>query len=164
MSTLLGTYLLVIGFLLITSVYLDRVGNRLRLPGVLLVLLLGLLTHNEVHVGSQTPPLLSLPRPLIWRRLRWVLCCFRPVSAPTGNRCAACPGLRLALLGSTLTALLLMVVLQKLPFEFLSISHGWAMTLFVGAMVCSTDASAVISVLRPQAGQFPPTVAGFAGV
>ena len=47
MSTLLGTYLLVIGFLLITSVYLDRVGNRLRLPGVLLVLLLGrLLTHN----------------------------------------------------------------------------------------------------------------------
>ena len=62
MSTLLGTYLLVIGFLLITSVYLDRVGNRLRLPGVLLVLLLGLLTHNEVHVGSQTPPLLSLPQ------------------------------------------------------------------------------------------------------
>ena len=29
------------------------------------------------------------------------------------------------------------------------------MTLFVGAMVCSTDASAVMSVLRPQAGQFP---------
>ena len=46
MSILLGTYLLVIGFLLITSVYLDRVGNRLQLPGVLLVLLLGLLTHN----------------------------------------------------------------------------------------------------------------------
>ena len=60
MSTLLGTYLVVIGFLLITSVYLDRVGNQLRLPGVLLVLLLGLLTHNEVHVGSDTPPLLSL--------------------------------------------------------------------------------------------------------
>ena len=56
MSTLLGTYLLVIGFLLITSVYLDRVGNRLQLPGVLLVLLLGLLTHNEVQrVGGQTP-------------------------------------------------------------------------------------------------------------
>mgnify|MGYP001173216038 FL=1 len=158
MSTLLGTYLLVIGFLLIISVYLDRVGNRLRLPGVLLVLLLGLLTHNEVHVGGQTPPLLSLAQASDLAQVAVGVVLFQAGISTNWQqmRSVARPGLRLALLGSTLTALLLMLVLQKLPFEFFSISQpSWAMTLFVGAMVCSTDASAVISVLRPQAGQFP---------
>ena len=161
MSTLLGTYLLVIGFLLITSVYLDRVGNRLRLPGVLLVLLLGLLTHNEVHVGGQTPPLLSLAQASDLAQVAVGVVLFQAGISTNWQqmRSVARPGLRLALLGSTLTALLLMLVLQKLPIEFLSVSHAsWAMTLFVGAMVCSTDASAVITVLRPQAGQFPQRV------
>ena len=123
MSTLLGTYLLVIGFLLITSVYLDRVGNRLRLPGVLLVLLLGLLTHNEVHVGGQTPPLLSLPQASDLAQVAVGVVLFQAGISTNWQqmRSVARPGLRLALLGSTLTALLLMVVLQKLPFEFLSI-------------------------------------------
>ena len=158
MSTLLGTYLVVIGFLLITSVYLDRVGNQLRLPGVLLVLLLGLLTHNEVHVGSETPPLLSLADASDLAQVAVAVVLFQAGISTNWQqmRSVAKPGLRLALLGSTITALLLMVVLQKLPFDVFEISHtSWAVTLFVGAMVCSTDASAVFSVLRAQAGQFP---------
>ena len=141
MSTLLGTYLLVIGFLLITSVYLDRVGNRLQLPGCCWCCCSVLLTHNEVHVGSQTPPLLSLPQASGLAQVAVGVVLFQAGISTNWQqmRSVARPGLRLALLGSTLTALLLMVVLQKLPFEFLSIGHAsWAMTLFVGAMVCST--------------------------
>ncbi|MEL0265590.1 MAG: sodium:proton antiporter, partial [Synechococcus sp.] len=137
MSTLLGTYLLVIGFLLITSVYLDRVGNRLQLPGVLLVLLLGLLTHNEVHVGSQTPPLLSLTQASGLAQVAVAVVLFQAGISTNWQqmRSVARPGLRLALLGSTLTALLLMLVLQKLPIEFLSVSHAsWALPLVVGEM------------------------------
>merc|ERR1711939_391936 len=53
------------------------------------------------------------------------------------------PGLRLALVGSLITALLLMLAIHGLQNQSLvPMPHGWGPALFIGAMVCSTDASA----------------------
>ena len=66
------------------------------------------------------------------------------------------PGLRLALIGSLITAWLLMLVIHALPVESLtSVSPGWGPALFIGAMVCSTDASATLATLRPVAKRLP---------
>ena len=66
------------------------------------------------------------------------------------------PSLRLALLGSLLTAGCLSLVVmgfQSLPATAVDVNVPVA--LFVGAMFCSTDASAVLSLLRPLEGRLP---------
>ena len=61
MPDAVANYLVVFGVLLIAGTYLDRIGDRLRVPGVLLVLILGLLTDNDISaLPGETPPLLSL--------------------------------------------------------------------------------------------------------
>jgi hypothetical protein len=66
------------------------------------------------------------------------------------------PSMRLATLGSLLTAAALAVVVvvtQHLPWRHHAL--GVAGALFVGAMFCSTDASAVLSLLRPLRQRLP---------
>jgi CPA1 family monovalent cation:H+ antiporter/cell volume regulation protein A len=66
------------------------------------------------------------------------------------------PACRLATVGSLLTALLITAVvflLGALPVT--DRSPGFAVALFIGAMVCSTDASAVLALLRPLADRLP---------
>ena len=60
MTHQLAIYLLVFGGLLLLAVLLDDLAERIRMPGVLLVLLLGLLIDNQLGSGAGAAPLLSL--------------------------------------------------------------------------------------------------------
>jgi CPA1 family monovalent cation:H+ antiporter/cell volume regulation protein A len=60
------------------------------------------------------------------------------------------PATRLATLGALITALIITAAvlgLGSLPFSHLH--PRLSLALFVGAMVCSTDAYAVLTLLRP---------------
>jgi NhaP-type Na+/H+ and K+/H+ antiporter len=159
LSTTLAIFLAAFGALLLTAGFLDDIAARIRVPGILLVLLLGLLTENHMEsTAGQAPPLLSLAQADQIAQVALVLVLFfgglttnwatmRPVLPPAG---------RLATLGSGLTALLLMAVVLLLGVvPGTSFDANVPMALFVGAMVCSTDASAVLALLRPLANRLP---------
>ena len=159
MSTTLAIFLAVFGGLLLAAGFLDEIAQRVRLPGIVMVLLLGLLTDNRLDVvPGQPPPLLSLDQADQIAQVSLVLVLFfgglttnwremRPVLVPAG---------RLATLGAGLTALLLMGVVQLLgSMPGTDFDPNLPMALFIGAMVCSTDASAVMALLRPLADRLP---------
>ncbi|MEB3235178.1 MAG: cation:proton antiporter [Cyanobacteriota bacterium] len=159
MSSTLALLLTIFGALLLAAGFLDEIAARIRLPGIVLVLLLGLLTDNRVHGGSASgAELLSLDSADQIAQIALVLVLFfgglttnwrqlRPVLVPAG---------RLATLGSGLTALLMMALVLLLgTIPGVQIRPTPAMALFVGAMLCSTDASAVLALLRPLAGRLP---------
>ena len=148
------------GGLLLVSVLLDDLAARIRVPGILMVLLLGLLIENHVGVvGDQQITLLSLNQAQQISQAALVLVLF--FGGLTTNwsavRTVIKPAARLATVGVIITAALI----------------GWAgfglsaasgvgtnpatlpRVLFVGAMVASTDASAVLVLLRPLAGRLP---------
>jgi len=155
----LAVYLAVFGGLLIASSFLDRLAGRLRIPGVLLVLLLGLLTDNNLStLPGSPPPLLSLHRADELAQVAVAVVLFQQGLSTNWQalRAVVQPGLRLATVGSLVTALLLTVAVLGLQLLMPSqLPHGLAPALFIGAMVCSTDASAVMAVLRPLAAQLP---------
>lgn len=159
MSFTLSLLLAVFGALLVVAVLLDDIAARLRVPGILLVLLLGLLTNNDVETLRDGPSqLLSMPQANQISQLALVLVLF--FGGLTSNwrelRGVLRPALRLATIGSLLTALLvtlLVLLLGRLPIT--NVHPGLAVALFIGAMVCSTDASAVMVLLRPLAGHLP---------
>ncbi|MCS5697466.1 cation:proton antiporter [Cyanobium sp. FGCU-52] len=159
MSSSLALYLTVFGALLLVAVLLDDMADRLRMPGILLVLVLGLLSENDIDpVPGGGHRLLSLVQADEIAQLALVLVLF--FGGLTTNwasmRPVLRPAFRLASVGSLLTALLLMglvVGLGALPVGNLNPSISVA--LFVGAMLCSTDASAVMALLRPLAGHLP---------
>lgn len=159
MSFTLSLLLAVFGALLLVAVLLDDIAARLRVPGILLVLLLGLLTNNDIEtLQSGTSQLLSLSQADQISQLALVLVLF--FGGLTSNwqelRGVLRPALRLATVGSLLTALLVMLLvllLGQLPIT--RVHPGLAVALFVGATVCSTDASAVMVLLRPLAGHLP---------
>ncbi|MEB3176294.1 MAG: cation:proton antiporter [Synechococcus sp.] len=159
MTEALASYLLVFGVLLIAASYLDRISERLQLPGVLLVLLLGLLADNNLSaLPGETPPLLSLANAADLAQVAVGVVLFHAGLGTNWRefRGVLRPGLRLALIGSLITAWLLMLVIHALQVETLtSVSPGWGPALFIGAMVCSTDASATLAVLRPVAPRLP---------
>jgi NhaP-type Na+/H+ and K+/H+ antiporter len=159
MSTTLAIFLAVFGGLLLAAGFLDEIAERVRLPGIVMVLLLGLLTDNRLEaVPGQPPPLLSLTQADEIAQVSLVLVLFfgglttnwremRPVLVPAG---------RLATLGAGLTALLLMGVVQLLgSLPGTTFDPNLPLALFVGAMVCSTDATAVLALLRPLADRLP---------
>ena len=159
MDPTLALFLAIFGGLLLAAGFLDDIAARMRVPGILLVLLLGLLTDNRLEtVPGHPPPLLSLAQADQLSQIALVLVLFfgglttqwrhmRAVLAPAG---------RLASIGAGLTAVLLSVVvfgLGTLPFGPGDLTLPLA--LFIGAMVCSTDSSAVMALLRPLAGRLP---------
>jgi NhaP-type Na+/H+ and K+/H+ antiporter len=159
MTTTLAIFLAVFGGLLLAAGFLDEIAERVRLPGIVMVLLLGLLTDNRLEaVPGQPPPLLSLAQADEIAQVSLVLVLFfgglttnwremRPVLVPAG---------RLATLGAGLTALLLMGVVQLLgSLPGTTFDPNLPLALFVGAMVCSTDATAVLALLRPLADRLP---------
>ncbi len=148
------------GGLLLVSVLLDDLAARLRVPGILMVLLLGLLIENHVGVvGDQQITLLSLNQAQQISQASLVLVLFFGglTTNWTAVRGVIKPAARLATVGVVITAALI----------------GWAgfglsaasgagpnpailpQVLFIGAMVASTDASAVLVLLRPLAGRLP---------
>ncbi len=159
MSASLSLLLAVFGALLLVAVLLDDIAARLRMPGILLVLLLGLLTNNDVDSLAGGPgQLLSLAQAGPISQLALVLVLF--FGGLTSNwielRGVLRPALRLATVGSLLTAAMvtvLVLLLSRLPLS--SVHPTLPVALFIGAMFCSTDASAVMVLLRPLAGQLP---------
>jgi len=160
-SSTLALFLAVFGALLLVAVLLDDIAARIRVPGILLVLLLGLLTDNPAEaIPGQAPPLLSLGHADQIAQVALVLVLF--FGGLTTNwrelRPVLQPALRLATLGSLVTALLLtllVLALGSVSLPVFAIPLSLPLALFVGAMVCSTDASAVIALLRPLQNHLP---------
>lgn len=155
----LALSLTLFGGLLLMAVWLDDMAARIRVPGILLVLVLGLLIDNNLSaLPGDSPPLLSLANAEQISQLALVLVLF--FGGLTTNwremRLVVRPAVRLATLGSLLTAALVtayILGLQSLPFSAVPVSL--AVALFIGAMVCSTDASATLGLLRPLVGRLP---------
>ena len=156
----LSLYLVAFGGLLLVSVLLDDLAARVRVPGILMVLLLGLLINNQVDVSSTRElTLLSLDHAQQITQSSLVLVLF--FGGLTTNwsevRGVIRPAARLATIGVLITAALITAV--GIGFDLAR--GGAALTqivprnLFIGAMVASTDASAVLALLRPLQGRLP---------
>ncbi|MBM5797863.1 MAG: sodium:proton antiporter, partial [Cyanobacteria bacterium K_Offshore_0m_m2_072] len=140
MSTTLALLLAIFGALLLTAGFLDDIAARIRVPGILLVLLLGLLTDNPLHPApaSQASALLSLEQADQIGQVALVLVLF--FGGLTTNwhqmRSVLVPAGRLATVGSGLTALLMMalvLLLGRIPGVDVTVTVPLA--LFVGAML-----------------------------
>ncbi len=155
----LALLLVLFGGLLLLALFLDDIASQIRMPGILLVLVLGLLIDNNINPGPGQPaPLLNLAQADQLAQVALVLVLFFGGLAANWQqmRQVLVPSMRLATLGSLLTAgaLALVVVLtQQLPWRHHPL--GLAGALFIGAMFCSTDASAVLSLLRPLRQRLP---------
>lgn len=147
------------GGLLLMAVLLDNMAARIKVPGILLVLVLGLLIDNDLTaLPGQSSPLLSLNRAEQLSQLSLVLVLF--FGGLTTNwgemRMVIRPAMRLATLGSLLMAAAItayVLFLQGLPVSAVHVHLAGA--LFIGAMFCSTDASATLGLLRPLSGRLP---------
>ena len=155
----LALYLMAFGGLLLAAVLLDDLADRVKLPGILLVLALGLLVDNDLRSTSE--PLLSLVRADRITQSALVLVLFFGGLTTNWTRMKSVirPAARLASLGVLLTAGLLTLI----GVGALMAQGKWqvgllAQVLFVGAMLSSTDASAALSLLRPLAGRLPQRV------
>ena len=147
------------GGLLLAAVLLDDLADRVKLPGILLVLALGLLVDNDLRSAGE--PLLSLTRANNITQSALVLVLF--FGGLTTNwgqmRAVIRPAAWLATVGVLITAgLLTLIGIGMLAYE-----GSWDPTLlpkvlFIGAMFSSTDASAALSLLRPLAGRMPQKV------
>ena len=143
-------YLMAFGGLLLAAVLLDDLADRVKLPGILLVLALGLLVDNDLRSAGE--PLLSLTRANNITQSALVLVLF--FGGLTTNwgqmRAVIRPAAWLATVGVLITAgLLTLIGIGMLAYE-----GSWDPTLlpkvlFIGAMFSSTDASAALSLLRP---------------
>ena len=153
-------YLVAFGGLLLVSVLLDDLAARIRVPGILMVLLLGLLIENHVgSVGERQITLLNLNQAHQVSQAALVLVLF--FGGLTTNwtevRGVIKPAARLATVGVVITAALI----GWAGFGLIAASgvetHPAMLpqVLFIGAMVASTDSSAVLVLLRPLAGQLP---------
>ena len=159
METTLALLLAIFGALLLAAGFLDDLAARVRVPGILLVLVLGLLTDNRLEaVPGQPPPLLTLIQADQLAQIALVLLLF--FGGLTTNwhhiRVVLAPAARLASIGAGLTALLVAAVVWEIGT--LPIGPGAMnvpLCLFIGAMVCSTDASAVMALLRPLSDRLP---------
>ena len=156
----LSLYLVAFGGVLLIAVLLDDLAARVRVPGILMVLLLGLLIDNQLDVaGSHEITLLNLDHAQQITQTALVLVLF--FGGLTTNwtevRGVIQPAGRLATIGVLMTAALITLV----AFGFglaqgdESIAVLLPRSLFVGAMVASTDASAVLALLRPLQGRLP---------
>ena len=152
-------YLMAFGGLLLAAVLLDDLADRVKLPGILLVLALGLLVDNDMRAAGE--PLLSLPRANNITQAALVLVLFFGGLTTNWSRMKAVvkPSALLATVGVLITAALLTLI----GVGILVLEGDWkpalmAQVLFVGAMFSSTDASAALSLLRPLAGRMPQKV------
>jgi NhaP-type Na+/H+ and K+/H+ antiporter len=152
-------YLIAFGGLLLAAILLDDLADRVKLPGILLVLALGLLVDNDMRAAGE--PLLSLTRANNITQSALVLVLFFGGLTTNWSRMKAVvnPSARLATVGVLITAALLTLF----GVGIFVIEGEWrpellAQVLFIGAMFSSTDASAALSLLRPLAGRMPQKV------
>lgn len=152
-------YLMAFGGLLLAAVLLDDLADRIKLPGILLVLALGLLVNNDLRADGE--PLMSLARANNITQSALILVLFFGGLTTNWSRMKTVikPSIRLATIGVLLTAALLTLMGIGLITREGDWSAGMVpRVLFIGAMFSSTDASAAISLLRPLAGRMPQRV------
>ena len=141
MSTPVEIVLLIAGLLLIASVLVSRVSDRFGVPALLLFLLLGMLA------GSDGPGGIYFDDPALTQFIGVIALVFILFSGGLDTdwlsiRPVLRQGITLATVGVVLTALLVGLFAQwVLGFSLLE-------GLLLGAIVSSTDAAAVMSVLR----------------
>ncbi len=148
------------GGLLLIAVLLDDFASRIRVPGILMVLLLGLLIENHVGVaGVRQIQLLSLDQAHQISQSALVLVLFFGglTTNWTSVRGVINPSARLATVGVIITAALIALAGFGLATASGAPQNPELLprVLFIGAMVASTDASAVLALLRPLAGRLP---------
>ncbi len=148
------------GGLLLIAVLLDDFASRIRVPGILMVLLLGLLIENHVGVaGVRQIQLLSLDQAHQISQSALVLVLFFGglTTNWTSVRGVINPSARLATVGVIITAALIALAGLGLATASGAPQNPELLprVLFIGAMVASTDASAVLALLRPLAGRLP---------
>jgi cell volume regulation protein A len=136
--------LLIAGTLLLLSVLASKLGGRLGIPGLLLFLAIGMLA------GSDGPGGIWFDNYPLAQFVGTAALVFILYSGGLFTRWAAVrpilgPGLSLATLGVLLTTLL------TGAFARYALELSWLEALLLGAIVSSTDASAVFSVLRQRA-------------
>ena len=156
----LSLYLVAFGGLLLVAVLLDDLAARVRVPGILMVLLLGLLIENHVDVaGTGEITLLGLDQAQQITEAALVLVLFFGGLTTNWQQVQGVirPAARLATIGVLITAALITLVVLGfgLAQGTQSVSVLLPQSLFVGAMVASTDASAVLALLRPLQGRLP---------
>ena len=138
MTHQLAIYLLVFGGLLLLAVLLDDLAERIRMPGVLMVLLLGLLIDNKLGSGSGAAPLLSLHQAQQITEAALVLVLFFGGLTTNWSQVKGVirPAARLATLGVVFTSVLLAVVmlLFGVGVSGASWTTGLPKALFVGAI------------------------------
>lgn len=138
------TFLLVVGTLLLLSVLASKLGGRLGVPGLLLFLAIGMLA------GSDGPGGIWFDNYHLAQLIGTVALVFILYSGGLFTRWNAVrpvlgAGLSLATLGVLLTMLL------TGAFAYWALNLSWLEALLLGAIVSSTDASAVFGVLRERA-------------
>ncbi len=159
MSLHLALLLSVFGALLLAAVRLDVIAARRRIPGILLVLLLGLFIRNDTSaLPLGVPQLLSLPQADQVTQIALVLVLFFGGLTTNWRELSPVlrPSVRLATFGCLISALLITgIVLLVGSIPGTAMNPSLPVALFVGAMLCSTDASAVLALLRPLSGILP---------
>ena len=164
-------YMIVFGGLLLLSLLLEGIAEKLKLPGMLLVLILGLLFPDFL---GDSQPLISLDQAQEISSVGLVVILFYGgiTSRWVVMRKVIWSGLRMATLGCLITAGTVTVLIYGLSHLNLN-SHlqpvftdltgsrivaDLPLSLFIGAMLCSTDATAVLALLRPIANKIPGQV------
>ncbi|MCT0201630.1 cation:proton antiporter [Synechococcus sp. CS-603] len=144
--------LAVFGALLLVAVLLDTFAFKVRVPGILLVLALGLLTDNNLEaIPGGAKALLSLARAEEVAQVALVLVLFFGGLTTNWARVLSIvkPATRLATAGSLITALLVMVAVlgfQSLPGSLLPTSLPLALASAGGA--ATAPSGLVIDVVR----------------
>jgi potassium/hydrogen antiporter len=154
-----GTLLLVVGALLAGGIAVSQVGDRLRVPGLVLVIGLGMAIgsdglgwlHFDDYALAKTIGVVALAAILFEGGLAAGFPEIRPVLRPA---------LSMALVGTTLTALLAGLAASWL-LDF-SLLEG----LLLGSILAATDGAAIFAVLRgsPLRRRVARTLEGEAGL
>ena len=144
--------LAVVGVLLLTATLFSRTVDKLGVPVVLLFLILG------VFAGSETAGFLVFDDHLLAMRLGTLALVLILFDGGLNTRfkevrSAAPPALVLATVGVILTAGLVALAARVLGL-------AWPQALLLGAVVSSTDAAAVFSILRGGGIRLPPKLGG----
>lgn len=161
-------YMLVFGGLLLLSRLLEHIAEAIKLPGMLLILVMGLLFPDFL---GNNESLITVDRAESIATLGLVVILFYGglTTRWSAMRHVLWPGLRMATIGCLITAgaaTALIYGLSNLNFyhpfvPVLTDTNGTffpadlPLALFLGAMLCSTDATAVLALLRPIASKIP---------
>ncbi len=161
-------YMIVFGGLLLLSLLLEGLAEKIKLPGMLLVLILGLLFPDFLG-DNQTLITLDQAQGISSLGLVVILFYGGMTSRWDVMRKVIWSGLRMATLGCLITAGTVTAMIYGLSHLQLSselqpflvgitgrrIVADLPLALFIGAMLCSTDATAVLALLRPIAHKIP---------